>query len=181
MSLRGADMTTGQAERLTQFDYLLNAFELATQADHPSALSYGDKRRALFDYVRKAEAALDEVTTLRTEFEKAKVMMRDLAEIATERQLAGERLRARVQQLEQALRGVSECPRQETSKMTAHSIGRCLRCGHRLTLCGIPFTAEIQCDKCLSVNTYSESRQPVSARDPAEWSAGAPQIKRAAI
>jgi ribosomal protein L16 Arg81 hydroxylase len=50
------------------------------------------------------QMALDEVATLRAEFEKAKVMMRDLAEIATERQLAGERLRARVQQLEQIAR-----------------------------------------------------------------------------
>jgi len=43
-------------------------------------------------------------------------------------------------------------------------IGLCLRCGRRLTLCGAPFTAEIPCNKCLYINIYKESIQPVSGR-----------------
>jgi hypothetical protein len=106
-------MTTGHAARLTQFDYLLNAFELATQADHPSALSYGDKRRALFDYVRKAEAALDEVATLRAERDRQDQIRESLKlelgaakanHLRDNHYLIEQRdaLRARVQQLEQA-------------------------------------------------------------------------------
>ena len=43
------------AETLTQFDYLLNALELAAQADKPAEHSYGAKRQALFAYVRGLE------------------------------------------------------------------------------------------------------------------------------
>lgn len=43
-------------------------------------------------------------------------------------------------------------------------IGMCLRCGRKLTFCGKPFTAEIPCSKCLCINVYNESLQPVSAR-----------------
>lgn len=41
----------------TEFDYLLNSFEQASQADKPAEHGYGDKRRALYAYVRKLEAA----------------------------------------------------------------------------------------------------------------------------
>lgn len=41
---------------LTQFDYLLNAFNAASQHEAPAAVGYADKRRALFDYVRALEA-----------------------------------------------------------------------------------------------------------------------------
>jgi hypothetical protein len=44
------------------------------------------------------------------------------------------------------------------------AIGLCLKCGHRLTFCGQPFTAEIPCSKCLYINVYKESRQPVGGR-----------------
>lgn len=42
-------------EQRTQFDYLLNAFEQASQADEPSAHGYAAKRQALFAYVRGLE------------------------------------------------------------------------------------------------------------------------------
>ena len=44
----------------TQFDYLLNAMEIAGQADKPAEHRYGDKRRALFTHVRTLERDLSE-------------------------------------------------------------------------------------------------------------------------
>lgn len=43
-------------------------------------------------------------------------------------------------------------------------LGFCLSCGHKLTLCGLPFSAEIECRKCFTVNVYSSSQQPVGVR-----------------
>lgn len=43
------------AEKFTQFDYLLNALELAAQADQPAEHGYGEKRRALYAHVRELE------------------------------------------------------------------------------------------------------------------------------
>jgi hypothetical protein len=43
-------------------------------------------------------------------------------------------------------------------------VGMCLGCGHRLTLCGRPFTAEIECPKCFYINSYRDSQQPVAGR-----------------
>jgi hypothetical protein len=40
------------------------------------------------------------------------------------------------------------------------SIGMCLGCGRRLTLCGKPFTADIECHKCGVINSYIDSQQP---------------------
>lgn len=40
---------------MTKFDYLLNAFEHASQADEPSAHGYAANRQALFAYVRGLE------------------------------------------------------------------------------------------------------------------------------
>jgi hypothetical protein len=45
----------------TQFDYLLNAFEQASQSDKPAEHGYGEKRRALFAYVRELEARAAEL------------------------------------------------------------------------------------------------------------------------
>lgn len=42
-------------EKRTQFDYLLNAFERASQSDRPADLDYAGKRRALYAYVRDLE------------------------------------------------------------------------------------------------------------------------------
>lgn len=39
----------------TQFDYLLNALEAASQSDKPAEHGYGDKRKALYAYVRDLE------------------------------------------------------------------------------------------------------------------------------
>jgi hypothetical protein len=41
------------------FMYLLNAFELASQADKPAEHGYGVKRAALLDYVAKLESTSD--------------------------------------------------------------------------------------------------------------------------
>jgi hypothetical protein len=45
------------------------------------------------------------------------------------------------------------------------SIGLCLRCRHRMTLCGAPFTSNIECNKCHYINVLQDSQQPVSGRD----------------
>jgi hypothetical protein len=45
-----------RARETTQFDYLLNAFEQASQSDSPADHDYAGKRRALFAYVRDLEA-----------------------------------------------------------------------------------------------------------------------------
>ena len=42
--------------KFTQFDYLLNAFEDASQSGSPAELDYRGKRQALFAYVRDLEA-----------------------------------------------------------------------------------------------------------------------------
>jgi ribosomal protein L40E len=47
------------------------------------------------------------------------------------------------------------------AKANPDMIGLCLRCGARLTFCGKPFTAEIQCRSCFSINVYENSWQPV--------------------
>jgi len=41
---------------MTHFDYLLNAFEQASQADNPAKEGYAEKRRALLAYVRELES-----------------------------------------------------------------------------------------------------------------------------
>jgi hypothetical protein len=46
-------------EKRTQFDYLLNAMELAGQHPDPPSQQFSDKRRALFRYVRRLEAAVE--------------------------------------------------------------------------------------------------------------------------
>ena len=43
------------AEKLTEFDYLLNAMRHAGQEVNPAQAGYGDKRRALFAHVRAME------------------------------------------------------------------------------------------------------------------------------
>ena len=46
----------GRSEAMTHFDYLLNAFEQASQADNPAKEGYAEKRRALLAYVRELES-----------------------------------------------------------------------------------------------------------------------------
>ncbi len=41
----------------TEFDYLLNRFELASQSDTPAEHGYATHRAALFDYVLRLERA----------------------------------------------------------------------------------------------------------------------------
>ena len=41
---------------MTHFDYLLKAFEQASQADNPGKEGYAEKRRALLAYVRELES-----------------------------------------------------------------------------------------------------------------------------
>lgn len=38
--------------------------------------------------------------------------------------------------------------------------GYCLECGYRLSVCGRPFTADLDCSKCGAINRYIESYQP---------------------
>ena len=58
----------GAAKAIEQFTYLLNAMEFAAQANNPSKLGYGDKRQAVFDFIRTlAEGPAD----LREQLSKA--------------------------------------------------------------------------------------------------------------
>lgn len=43
-------------------------------------------------------------------------------------------------------------------------VGMCLKCGHRITFCGEPFSAEIPCSNCLFINVFQNSRQPVRGK-----------------
>lgn len=42
-------------------------------------------------------------------------------------------------------------------------VGLCIACGHRITLCGIGFTADIECHNCHAINMFRESKQPVAS------------------
>lgn len=42
-------------------------------------------------------------------------------------------------------------------------VGLCIACGHRITLCGIGFTADIECSNCHVINMFRESKQPVAS------------------
>jgi hypothetical protein len=39
--------------------------------------------------------------------------------------------------------------------------GMCLNCGRKLTLCWIPFTLDVVCNKCNSINHFYNSKRPV--------------------
>jgi DNA-directed RNA polymerase subunit RPC12/RpoP len=43
-------------------------------------------------------------------------------------------------------------------------VGICLGCGRKLTFCGSPFTADIECPKCNYINVFVESQQPMGVR-----------------
>ena len=45
---------------------------------------------------------------------------------------------------------------------TDNFIVLCLSVGHRSTLIGLPFAAAIPCSKCLFINVFDESQQPVT-------------------
>ena len=47
------------------------------------------------------------------------------------------------------------------SEDVAKKTGHCLGCGTRLSLCGRPFTVDLQCPCCGAINAYVESFQPV--------------------
>jgi hypothetical protein len=44
---------------------------------------------------------------------------------------------------------------------TVESTGYCLGCNAQLSFCGIPFTANLTCNKCGAVNIYEDSQQPI--------------------
>jgi hypothetical protein len=50
-------------EALTEFDYLLNRFEFASQSASPAANNYATHRRALYAYVRRLEALAQQAAT----------------------------------------------------------------------------------------------------------------------
>jgi hypothetical protein len=58
---RKATMT----EKLTKFDYLLNAMHHAGLEANPANAGYGDKRRALFEHVRALEKDAERYRWLR--------------------------------------------------------------------------------------------------------------------
>jgi hypothetical protein len=45
---------------MSKFIYLLNAFEEASESPDPATRGYGEKRRALLEYVAKLEASVPE-------------------------------------------------------------------------------------------------------------------------
>jgi hypothetical protein len=45
--------------QFSQFIYLLNAFEEASQSDDPARHGYGEKRRKLIEYVERLERAVE--------------------------------------------------------------------------------------------------------------------------
>jgi hypothetical protein len=49
---------------------------------------------------------------------------------------------------------------ESTATFGSGAIGLCRNCRHRLTFCGIPFSASIRCPKCSAINVYRESQQP---------------------
>jgi hypothetical protein len=44
------------------------------------------------------------------------------------------------------------------------AVGLCKNCGHRISLCGRQFTADIECCKCNYINEFRNSQQPISVR-----------------
>jgi hypothetical protein len=48
------------------------------------------------------------------------------------------------------------------SKKRLESTGLCMNCRHKITLCGRPFSADIECNKCSYINHFDMSQQPVS-------------------
>jgi hypothetical protein len=50
--------------KFTQFDYLLNAYEAAGAQDNPSDHEYGEKRQALYAYVRELEQLRDALKSI---------------------------------------------------------------------------------------------------------------------
>jgi hypothetical protein len=50
--------------------------------------------------------------------------------------------------------------RTKTDNLAQSAIGMCINCAKRLTMCGEPFTADIECPNCGAVNVYEESQQP---------------------
>lgn len=55
-------------EKLTQFDYLLNAMHHAGMEENPALAGYGDKRRALFEHVRALEKGAERYSKLARDF-----------------------------------------------------------------------------------------------------------------
>jgi hypothetical protein len=47
-----------------------------------------------------------------------------------------------------------------SKKKRMESIGYCISCKSQLSVCGVPFTAELGCPKCGAVNIYENSQQP---------------------
>ena len=63
---------------MTHFDYLLNAFEAASQSDSPAKEGYSEKRRSLFAYVREIEECRMDAERYRTALEQIVAPFEDL-------------------------------------------------------------------------------------------------------
>lgn len=59
-------------------------------------------------------------------------------------------------------------PKPKTPRNKSDMVGMCLKCSSRLSLCGAPFTADLECPKCGAVNGYEDSFQPVRLKDSVE-------------
>jgi len=55
--------------------------------------------------------------------------------------------------------------RRHRATFATEMTGMCLKCGNRITLCGRPFTAEIECNKCHYINSFNNSQQPAGGRE----------------
>jgi hypothetical protein len=57
------------------------------------------------------------------------------------------------------------CDKQPNRRPARRSMmGFCLKCGHKVTYFGKPFTAEIPCSKGLFINIFIDSQQPIGGR-----------------
>jgi hypothetical protein len=58
----------------------------------------------------------------------------------------------------------TKCAKYNLMIRLAHAKGYCLACGEQVSLCGIPFSGEIACNKCRAINVFRESQQPTEVR-----------------
>ena len=58
----------------------------------------------------------------------------------------------------------NNAPERQYSLERQIATGLCIGCGHKVSLCGRPFTADIECSKCNSINKFRNSQQPVNCR-----------------
>jgi hypothetical protein len=70
-------------EKRTQFDYLLNAVDLALQHADPASQDYAGKRKALFRYVRELERVALSRTSWNDRIERIERRVSELESVAS--------------------------------------------------------------------------------------------------